>query len=42
MHVISALSGTEPIMETFADPDRKAVAAGEWLADCIAEGMPPR
>ena len=38
---ISAFNGIEPIIETFADPDREAVAVGEWLADCIAEGMPP-
>jgi hypothetical protein len=41
MHGISALYGIEPIIETFADPNREAVAVGEWLADCIAEGMPP-
>jgi hypothetical protein len=34
---ISAFNGIEPM----ADPDREAVAVPEWLADCIAEGMPP-
>jgi hypothetical protein len=38
---ISAFNGVEPIIETFADPDREAVASGEWLADCIAEGVLP-
>ena len=37
MYGSSAFYGIEPIIETFADPDRKAVAAGGWLADCIAE-----
>jgi hypothetical protein len=38
---ISAFNGIEPVIETFADHDREAVPAGEWLADCIAEGVPP-
>lgn len=38
---ISAFNGVEPSIETFADPDREAAAVGEWLADCIAEGMRP-
>jgi hypothetical protein len=38
---ISTLNGIEPIIETFADPNQEPVAVGEWLADCIAEGMPP-
>ena len=33
MHGISVFHGIEPIIETFADPDREAVAVAEWLAD---------
>jgi ATP-dependent exoDNAse (exonuclease V) beta subunit len=35
---ISAFNGIKPIIETFADPDREAVAVGDRLADCIADG----
>jgi hypothetical protein len=38
---ISALNGLEPVIETFADPDQEASAVARWLADRIAEGVPP-
>jgi hypothetical protein len=38
---VSVFNGVDPVIETFADPDQEAAAVGRWLADRIAEGMPP-
>jgi hypothetical protein len=37
----SVLNGIKPVIKTSPIPDGEAVAVGEWLADYIAEGMPP-
>jgi hypothetical protein len=38
---ISVFNGVDPVIETFADQDEEAAAVGRWLAERIAEGMPP-
>src|SRR5207244_1137586 len=38
---ISVFNGVDPVIATFADPDREAEAVGRWLADRVAEGVPP-
>jgi hypothetical protein len=38
---ISVFNGVDPVIATFADPDREAQMVGNWLAQHIAEGMPP-
>jgi superfamily I DNA/RNA helicase len=38
---ISVFNGVDPVVETFADPDRETAAVGKWLADRIADGLPP-
>jgi hypothetical protein len=38
---ISVFNGLEPVIETFTHPDQEAAAVGKWLADRIAEGVPP-
>jgi superfamily I DNA/RNA helicase len=38
---ISVFNGVEPVIEIFADPDQEAAAVARWLADRIAEGVPP-
>jgi hypothetical protein len=34
-------NGVDPVIDTFADQDEEAAAVGRWLADRIAEGVPP-
>src|SRR5439155_371988 len=38
---ISVFNGIDPVIETFADADRETSAVGKWLADRIANGVPP-
>ena len=38
---ISIFNGVDPVIETFIDPDQEAQTIGNWLAERIAEGMPP-
>jgi hypothetical protein len=38
---ISVFNGVEPLVKTFADPDREVAEVGEWLADRVAKGVPP-
>jgi superfamily I DNA/RNA helicase len=38
---ISIFNGVEPVIETFASSDSEAEAVGRWLADHIADGVPP-
>jgi UvrD-like helicase C-terminal domain/AAA domain len=38
---ISVFNGVEPTVETFADPDQETAAIGKWLADRVAQGVPP-
>jgi len=38
---ISVFNGAEPVIETFTDPDQEASAVGSWIAERIAEGVPP-
>jgi superfamily I DNA/RNA helicase len=38
---ISVFNGVDPVVETFADPNRETAAVGRWLADRIADGVPP-
>jgi superfamily I DNA/RNA helicase len=38
---ISVFNGVDPVIETFADQDKEAAAVGIWLAERIAEGVPP-
>jgi superfamily I DNA/RNA helicase len=38
---VSVFNGVDPTVQTFADPDRETAAVGRWLADRIADGVPP-
>jgi UvrD-like helicase C-terminal domain/AAA domain len=38
---ISVFNGVEPTIQTFSGTDQETAAVGKWLADRIAEGVPP-